>query len=361
MKNKIAHEIFRQLSCMSETELMHVSGQIMELISNTKYTSTATIDTYIKELDNYKEPVCKTCGSHEIVKYGKDRNGNQRYICRDCGKTFTLSTDTVITNTKKPILTWKNFIISTIKGLSLAKSAEACDISVPTAFAWRHKIFHAMNLPQAEVVFDGVVEMDETFINVSYKGNHKNSKTFTMPRQSFRRGTDNHPKSQDDRACVFCAVERGKRVWGAVPFCGLINVDRLTSLLDHRINDDTIVITDESHVFKRYLQDNQITNIHLKGAKGSGATKVPPCTQGAYHLNNINSLHHRLRNFLLRYNGVSTKYLNNYVAFFVWMENNKKKQALERRGEKELIRDNSNLTVKNLLMWPAKPDLAVAA
>jgi hypothetical protein len=35
-----------------------------------------------------------------------------------------------------------------------------------------------------EVVLEGIVEADETFFAISYKGNHKKSKTFKMPRDS---------------------------------------------------------------------------------------------------------------------------------------------------------------------------------
>lgn len=39
-----------------------------------------------------------------------------------------------------------------------------------------------------EVVLDGIVEADETFFAVSYKGNHKKSKTFVMPRPTHTCG-----------------------------------------------------------------------------------------------------------------------------------------------------------------------------
>lgn len=32
---------------------------------------------------------CPRCGSVAIVKKGKSRNGEQRYLCRDCGRTFS--------------------------------------------------------------------------------------------------------------------------------------------------------------------------------------------------------------------------------------------------------------------------------
>jgi transposase-like protein len=34
---------------------------------------------------------CKYCGSNNINKDGIVNNGNQRYLCRDCKKTFTIT------------------------------------------------------------------------------------------------------------------------------------------------------------------------------------------------------------------------------------------------------------------------------
>lgn len=34
---------------------------------------------------------CKHCGSNKINKSGIANNGNQRYLCKDCGRTFTIT------------------------------------------------------------------------------------------------------------------------------------------------------------------------------------------------------------------------------------------------------------------------------
>ena len=45
---------------------------------------------------------CPRCGSVAIVKKGKSRNGEQRYLCRDCGRTFSGSTDRILGTSKLP-------------------------------------------------------------------------------------------------------------------------------------------------------------------------------------------------------------------------------------------------------------------
>ena len=42
----------------------------------------------LKDSNNLK---CKYCGSDRINNSGKVNNGNQRYLCRDCKRTFTIT------------------------------------------------------------------------------------------------------------------------------------------------------------------------------------------------------------------------------------------------------------------------------
>lgn len=50
--------------------------------------------------DGYEVERCPRCGSVAIVKKGKSRNGDQRYLCRDCGRTFSGSTDRILGTSK---------------------------------------------------------------------------------------------------------------------------------------------------------------------------------------------------------------------------------------------------------------------
>jgi hypothetical protein len=56
------------------------------------------------------------------------------------------------------------------EGLSIDKSAERCDLSHRTAFTWRHKILDAIGRGVGKDSLSGIVEADETFLPVSYKG-----------------------------------------------------------------------------------------------------------------------------------------------------------------------------------------------
>ena len=85
---------------------------------------------------------------------------------------------------------WEKYIRCMIDGFSVRKSAEICGIHRNTAFIWRHKILDALQIIQDSIVIDGIAEANETFIPLSYKGNHRKSKNFIMPRPSRHRGKD---------------------------------------------------------------------------------------------------------------------------------------------------------------------------
>ena len=51
---------------------------------------------------------CPHCQGINVVKNG--HKGNiQRFKCRDCGKTFTFSNNTILFSTKKDLETWKKY------------------------------------------------------------------------------------------------------------------------------------------------------------------------------------------------------------------------------------------------------------
>lgn len=59
-------------------------------------------------------------------------------------------------------------------------------------------------------------------------------------------------------------------------------------------------------------------------------------TRNIYHIQHINSLYSNLKSWMRRFNGVATKYLNNYMKWHKWMNTFS--------SEKEVIR-NKNLIV----------------
>lgn len=65
--------------------------------------------------------------------------------------------------------------------------------------------------------------------------------------------------------------------------------------------------------FKTYAAEK---GIDIYQFKSDGQVR----TKGLYHIQNVNNSHRRLKGWIQRFNGVATKYLNNYLAWFQVLE-----------------------------------------
>ena len=133
-----------------------------------------------KVIDSKEITNCPHCKSTHFVKNGT-KCGNQRFLCRDCKKSFVEQTGTILYNSQKDIEVWETYIHCMIEKYPLRKCAKICGINLATAYAWRHKILDALQKIMEEVELDGVVQADETFTAISDKGNHKSSSCHARP------------------------------------------------------------------------------------------------------------------------------------------------------------------------------------
>ena len=133
-----------------------------------------------KDSGKSEKAVCPFCGSVHIRRNGH-RNGCQRFVCVECRRTFGLTTETILHKSKKPLAVWSLYVNCMMERMPLRRTAKICGINLATAFVWRHKILDALTNMMDEVTLKGVVEADETYQLVSFKGNHRKSKTFKMP------------------------------------------------------------------------------------------------------------------------------------------------------------------------------------
>ncbi|MDR0828196.1 MAG: IS1595 family transposase, partial [Desulfovibrio sp.] len=149
---------------------------------------------------------CTRCGcTTNIVKAGRGVNNKQRYLCKNCSKIFTSTTDTFLSFTKKSLDVWKKYIECMVRKYSIRKSADECNITIRTSFMWRHKILDALRLSD-KTELSGIVEADETFFRVSYKGSRN------IDRKSRRRGGEVHKRGlSTEQVCVVCSIERDSK------------------------------------------------------------------------------------------------------------------------------------------------------
>lgn len=257
-----------------------------------------------KVINTHKASCCPHCKSSKFIKNGT-KNGSQRYICKDCGKTFTDTNKTILYSSKKEIEIWQKYIHCMVEKYSLRKTAEICGISLPTAFNWRHKILDALQNMISEVELNGVVEADETFFGLSFKGHHKN---FKLPRLAKHRGTRASLRGlSKEQVCVTSGVNLNGLSIAKISNLGKPKLADLQKALDKKIVSDSVLVTDSFRAYSKLSNDMSLNHIRIPRNKHK---------LGNFNIQTINSYHSRLKAMIIyNFKGVSTKHLNNYLVY----------------------------------------------
>ena len=271
--------------------------QFLSEITNSK----ATIQKVIQPRE---VKICPHCQSTHFVKNGKT-NSNQRYLCKACRKTFVEQTGTILFSMKKDISVLEKYVHCMIEKYPLRKCAEICDINLATAFVWRHKILDALQKMMEQVELDGVVQADETFTKISYKGNHKN---FNLPRPPHKRGTAAIKRGlSKEQVCVPVGVNLNGLSIAKIANLGRPNVAALQKVLGGKIAQDSVFVTDSLRSYQKLSFDMGLNHIRIPRKKYKN---------GVFNIQTVNNYHKRLKDLIFgTFKGVATKYLNNYLVY----------------------------------------------
>ncbi len=273
---------------------------------------------------NYTEAVsCSNCKSNNICKNGKDRNGIQRYKCRECGHTFSATSNTLSSHTSQSVGQWMSFVLGLFNCESCEVLSKKCGISVPTAHNWRLKVFAALEYLEKDIKLSKVIMADDTRLPYSFKGNHGND--FYEPRKPHKRGKQTTRKnSNDNTVCVLCAVDSCGYSFSRLIGFGNPSGKRISEGFKDKFNvtEDTILVTDGAPCFSQAIKDYSIPCWDRRVTLKYGNKKYPNVI-GELHIQAVNSYHARLKQFLARFRGVASRYLPGYIMLFDYMENNK--------------------------------------
>jgi transposase-like protein len=255
-----------------------------------------------------KQACCPWCGGNKYYKYGMDK-GCQRFKCKECLRTFTEYTGTWLDGLhKKTHVT--QYLALMIEGKSLDKISNIMGINKKTAFDWRHKILSSLGQDRGHEM-GGIVESDETFFEESEKGNRH------LERPSRKRGLTTCPDKRkkrgisDNKAAVIATADRQGGMSLCVATMGRIGKEDIACSLAGTLPVSTVLCTDGHVSYKGFAIDNKLNHVILR------ADLNQHLKQGVYHIQNVNSIHHRLKKWIDNtFWGVSTKYLQNYLGWF---------------------------------------------
>ena len=335
--------------------------------------------------------VCPHCGSVKSIKHGT-RNGRQRYLCKDCGKTFGDTNGTVAFRSKLSVGKWIEFIKLTLQGESCRTIAKELGINKQTALHNSHRVCSVLHqLVSNQDDFKSIAESDEYYYPLSFK-DVKDPMFFlgTLGRMPYthlsywkkikyvkEQGFDidflhTYIKNEEqNKAELLDYVELGdlksqerfsnaingmetekiiqvlktiheqqkkKRGISNQQVCCLSCVDTnnnhfLQSVCVGRIQPIHI----EQTLVPHFTEDTVlVTDSHRAYRTVANKYKIPlnqipsgKHTSGGFHLGHINGYHHNISDFMYLYHGVASKFLDYYLALFYWVEKNKGKTYLE--------------------------------
>lgn len=248
---------------------------------------------------------CPHCESKKTRKNGVHA-GVQRFICNDCKKNFRISTGSTIYCLKKKELL-KVYIPHFLNGFSLAKCAKLTGISKQTSFDWRHKILAALGKQQNDVLLSGICETDEVFITYSEKGN-KN-----LEREPRKRGKSVFVKNKQgisiDKVAVLVSCDRKGNKHLQIATRGRVTTQEIATVLKDKIEPKTVLCTDGHRSYEKFAKENDLEHQTIK-------VSAKQYKKGIYHVQNVNQTAKNLKEWMNQFNGVSTKYLQNYLNWF---------------------------------------------
>jgi len=188
------------------------------------------------------------------------------------------------------------------------KAASDLNVHRNTTFRWRHR-FLTWIKHDRPAELHGITEADETYLLESQKGSRKlNRKPRKRGGSASKRGISN------EQVCILIARDRSKQTVDFVTGNGAITKSILTAKLKPILDVDSLLVSDGNPTYDAFCKTENISHEAVNISQGQRVIK------GAYHVQNVNAYHSRLKFWLLHFHGVATKYLPNYLGWCRFMD-----------------------------------------
>ena len=247
-------------------------------------------------------PRCGHCQSEHFYRHGHQHQ-RQRYMCRDCGRTFNALTGTPLANVQVTDAL-DQYLECMTTSMTLRPTARQCGISLDTAFHLRHRIMELLQSDQAELL-QGIVELDEAFFRLSHKGS-RSLKQPPRKRGGIRQrpgkpGERKRPGFKVKQVPVVVACDREKHLTSNV--LSNMHWESIESCLKGRIPPGTPLCAD---ALSQHDSVADSLGLVLKSLVTSMGQTV---REGVFHLQHVNGYHSELKSWINEYfKGVATKY-----------------------------------------------------
>ena len=295
---------------------------------------------YIERMRWPDGPECPHCGLVNEAYQLKPKEGSKRPVrkgvwkCKGCRKQFTVTVKTIFADSHIPLHKWLlaiHLMASSKKGISAHQLMRNLDLkSYQTAWFMAHRIRWALTQEPAKGVFQGIVEVDETYIGGKLRVGSQAVRPGERPRD--------FPSPVDNKTPVVSVLQRGGSVRS-------FPVERVTArnirpIVDGMISKKAHIMTDSSAVLegsvgkRKHSQVNHSAKEYVRRERGACITTNS--VEGYFSIvkrGNIGVYHHWSR-----------KYMGQYLREFDWRYNVRRLpdmkrvvEALKMTGGKRLM------------------------
>jgi len=277
-------------------------------------------------INNDYKIICPHCESFNICGHGVYK-GRKRYKCKKCNKTFNDFTGTAVSGIKK-IEKFQEYIGLTIESYTIRKAAKTLKVSTKTIFDWRHKLLSSLTQENGQV-FSGIVECDDKQLNINEKGNRN------LKRKAYKRSSDRQTKRgvSNDKVSIIVATDRKDNPTMKVAKIGRINVKSIEQAIGNLVSNNNVICSDSHPSIISWAGNKNLEHHTFVASRQHVKNKC-------YHVQHVNSIDNRYERWIKPFYGVSTKYLPQYLNWFVFLEKIKKSV--------NPIKDFSQIITKNV-------------
>jgi transposase-like protein len=291
-------EIKTAISKLSEDK----RKQLLSDLKLERYDKGSYLEEVLKKQEEDVPHTCPKCGSANLWSRGSYK-GVKRLQCNDCRKYFSSTSGTALYYIHKKDK-WQAYLQCMEERLTLRESAKRVRISFQTAFNWRHKILSSLSDVESDH-FAGIVEADELYLKFSEKGKRN------LRRPPRKRGNDVNKTKGKNKFGVLVATDRSGNKMAKVVGRSIMNKKALADALGGKIDKSAVLCTDSYKIYQGLAKREGFTH------KAVTHLGKPTQKNKAYHIQTVNNLHKAIKDHLNRFNGVSSKYLQNYLYWFI--------------------------------------------
>ena len=268
------------------------------------------LDKIKTELNKDQKVLCPHCLSAEIFGHGTYK-GRKRYKCKQCKKTFNDFTGTAISGIKK-VEKFQEYLELTIESLTIRKAAKKLGVNMKTIFDWRHKLLSSVAAMNGSS-FSGIVECDDKQLDINEKGKRN------LSRNAYKRASDRTTKRgiSNDKVSIMVASDRKGNPVMRVAKMGRIDVESIERTIGELISDKNVLCSDSHPSIISWAKNKELEHHTFVASRQHIKDKC-------YHVQHVNSLDNLYERWIKPFYGVATKYLPQYLNWFVFLEKVKK-------------------------------------